>query len=257
MSVPGEVTELQRIAGSDLEFPGHRGETIHGYLARPADAADPAPGLIVIHEAMGLNDHIRDVTRRFANRGYTALAPNLYTREGPPPEGDLDAIKAAMNAMPDERIVEDLEGAVTLLADLPGPNGRIGCVGFCSGGRQSLLFACNTSRLDAAIDCWGGNVLRAGADGLTTPQRPVPVMNMLDRLDCPLMLAIGGEDANPSPGDAEVLHARLGAAGKDFRIDVYEGAGHAFFADYRPNYHEPSAFRLWERMNAFLAEHLA
>lgn len=80
---------------------------------------------------------------------------------------------------------------------------------------------------------------------------------MLDRLACPLMLVVGAEDSNPSPDDAEVLRQRLEAAGKQFEIEVYEDAGHAFFADYRPNYHEPSAFRLWERMTGFFAEKLS
>lgn len=257
MSVAGQVTDAERLETTEVEFSGHAGDTIEGYLARPAEAAAELPGLIVIHEAMGLNDHIRDVARRFANVGYTALAPDLYTREGEVPQDDFEKIKKVMHAMPDERIAGDLEGAAALLAGRSDADGQIGCVGFCSGGRQSLLLACNSSRLDAAIDCWGGNVLRASADEQTTPQRPVPVVDMLDRLSCPLLLVVGGEDSNPSPADAEILRQRLEAAGKQFDIEVYEGAGHAFFADYRPSYHEPSAFRLWDRMTGFLAEHLA
>lgn len=251
MSVAGEVADPARVEASEVEFSGHGEDEVGAYLARPAQRDGSLPGLIVIHEAMGLNEHIRDVARRFANRGYTALAPDLYTREGAPPEGDFDQIKRVMHAMPDERIVGDLEGAAALLAEREEV-GRVGCVGFCSGGRQTLLFACNTARLAAAVDCWGGSVLRANPDAETTPQRPLPVIEMLDRLACPLLLVGGGEDQNPSPADVEAIAERLEAAGKRFETEVYEGAGHAFFADYRPNYHEASAFKLWERMNAFL-----
>jgi carboxymethylenebutenolidase len=257
MGLAGEVTDLNRVEGSDVEFAGHDGDTIKGYLAHPVEAASQTPGLIVIHEAMGLNDHIRDVARRFANVGYTALAPDLYTREGEVPQDDFEEIKKVMHAMPDERIVGDLEGAASLLAEQPDASGRIGCVGFCAGGRQTLLFACNASSLAAAIDCWGGNVLRASAEEETTPQRPVLVVEMLDRLGCPLMLIGGAEDQNPSPADIETMSKRLEADGKEFTAEVCEDAGHAFFADYRPSYHEPSALRLWERMTEFFAEKLS
>ncbi len=71
------------------------------------------------------------------------------------------------------------------------------------------------------------------------------------------MIVVGAEDQNPSPADARALGARLAAAGKDFRIDLYDDAGHAFFADYRPTYRPAAAQLLWERVTAFLAERLA
>src|SRR4051794_41818998 len=85
---------------------------------------------------MGLNDHIRDVARRFAALGYTALAPDLYTREGPPPE-ELAKVMAAIQAVPDERAVGDLDGAADFLRAWPGASGRGGAGGFCSGGRAT------------------------------------------------------------------------------------------------------------------------
>jgi len=255
VSVPGAVSDPSRVAAREVAFPGHGADEVRGYLALPASLARPGPGVIVIHEAMGLNEHIRDVARRFANAGYAALAPDLYTREGAPPE-ELEAVMRAMQAVPDERVIGDLEGAAAALAQADGVIGRLGCIGFCSGGRQCLLFACNTARLSAAVDCWGGYIRRASRDALTTPERPVPPIEMVERLGCPLMVAIGAEDQNPSVEDGEALRERLEAAGKEYRLDVYEGAGHAFFADYRPTYRPEAARALWARVLEFFGEHL-
>ncbi len=257
MSVAGEVSaeERTRIEEVEVSFPGHNDVAIDGYLARPATNG-PRPELIVIHEAFGLNDHIRDVARRFAAIGYLALAPDLYTREGMPADPQLEDIMRIMLAQPDERVVGDLEGAADFLAEQPQASGKVGCVGFCSGGRQTLLLACSSDRLDAAVDCWGAFVRSATRDAQTTPERPAPVIDLAENLSCPLMIAVGAEDQNPSPEDAEALTERLRAAGKEFELDVYEGAGHAFFADYRPNYVEEAAFRLWDRMTGFLGRTL-
>ncbi len=228
---------------------------MRGYLVEPAEAGT-RPGLVVLHEAFGLNDHIRDVADRFANVGFAALAPDLYTREGAPGE-DFPAIQRTMQAMPDSRLVADLEGAAAFLRALQSASGKVGCIGFCSGGRQTLLFTCSSQALDAAVDCWGGTTLRANADELTTANRPVPPADLIPQLACPLMIAIGADDKNPSPEDGEIFRERLAAAGKEFRVDVYEDAGHAFFADYRENYREQAAHRLWAEVVPFLRQHLS
>src|SRR5271154_5057781 len=115
--VPGAVTDPTRVAAEELTFAGANGDRVNGYLARPAEP-DPAahPGMIVIQEAMGVNDHIRDMTDRFANLGYVALAVDLYTREGgPPPAGDLQAMMKRLFAMADATVLGDLEGAADFL----------------------------------------------------------------------------------------------------------------------------------------------
>jgi dienelactone hydrolase len=113
--VPGAVLDPSAIAAEDLTYPGAGGTQVNGDLARAALAGGPLPGMIVIHEAGGLRDHIRDVTRRFANVGYVALGVDLYTREGgPPAAGDLQALMKRLFAMPDERVLGDLEAAAAL-----------------------------------------------------------------------------------------------------------------------------------------------
>ena len=257
--VPGAVTEPSRIAAEDLLFRGTDGDSINGYLAMPAKPADGSgrPGIVVIHEAGGLGEHIRDVVNRLANLGYVALGVDLYTREGgPPPAGDLEALMGRLFSMSDETVLGDLEGAAEELRGREECNGKIGCIGFCMGGRYTLLFATSSDRLDAAVDCWGGFIHMATPDERSTPLRPTPPLELAERLACPLYVAIGAEDQNPSPEIGERLRERATASGREVTVEVYEGAGHAFFADYRPSYRPEPAALLWGRIVPFFAEHL-
>jgi carboxymethylenebutenolidase len=260
--VPGALLDPATIDAQEITYMGAGATEIAGYLARPssphpAGALSRLPGMIVIHEAGGLGEHIRDVTNRIANLGYVALAPDLYTREGgPPPAGDLEALFERLFSMPDERVLGDLEGAAEQLAARPDQSGRIGCIGFCMGGRYTLLYACTRQRLNAAVDCWGGFVDTATPDERATATRPIPPLELAEQLGCPLLAAVGAEDHNPSPEVGERLRARAARSTQPVRVDVYEGAGHAFFADYRPSYRQRPAALLWERLVPFLAEHL-
>jgi carboxymethylenebutenolidase len=256
--VPGAVTDPSRVIAEQLTFTGAHGTQVNGYLARPADS-HPAghPAMIVIHEAGGLNDHIRDMTNRFANLGYVALGVDLYTREGgPPPAGDLQAMMERLFAMSDATVLGDLGGAADFLRAREDVAGAIGCIGFCMGGRYTLLFACASDRLSAAVDCWGGFIDKATPEERSTPERPTPPLELAAGLHCPLLAAIGAEDQNPSPQLGEELRERAAATGQEVKVDVYEGAGHAFIADYRPTYRPEPAAKLWAEIVPFLARHL-
>lgn len=259
--VPGALSDPTRVSGEELTFAGAEGAAINGYLARPADASSH-PGMLVIHEAGGLGEHIRDVANRLANVGYVALAVDLYTREGGPPlMDDMQAVMKRLFSMSDATVLGDLEGAVDHLRGLDGVSGRIGCIGFCMGGRYSLLLACSNDRLNAVVDCWGGFIARATPEELTTPARPIPPLELAEQLSCPLLGAVGAEDENPSPALAEQLRAAaarspVAAAGEEIKVDVYENAGHAFFADYRPTYRPEAAAKLWAEVLPFLQRHL-
>ena len=253
-NVPGSVGDPSRVKGEEIGFQSG-GDRIRGYLARPS-AAGRYPGIVVIHEAFGLVEHIRDLARRFANIGYNALAPDLYCRGGAPDPDNLESVFPKMFGLPDGQAVQDLEAAAAHLRALPQASGKVGAIGFCSGGRQTLLFACSTQRLDAAVDCWGGFIGRATPNEATTPTRPAPVVSLLDRLACPLFAVFGEEDQNPTVAEAEDLRRRAEAAGKDVSVKVYRGAGHAFLADYRPSWREVPAFELWADATQFFARHL-
>src|SRR5271165_1079801 len=254
--VPGAVSDPTGILAEELTFAGAGAVQINGYLARPVGDG-PWPAMIVIHEASGVGEHIRDVTNRFAALGYVALAVDLYTREGgPPPMDDLAAMMERLFSMSDETALGDLEGAADYLRGREDVTTRVGCIGFCMGGRYTLLFACASDRLDAAIDCWGGFIDRSTPEERSTATRPTPPLELAERLSCPLLAAVGAEDTNPSPALGERLRERAAASGQEVEVDVYEGAGHAFFADYRPTYRPGPAAELWGRIVPFLTDQL-
>ena len=257
--VPGAVRDTSGIRAEELVYPGHGGDSVNGYLALPAaaDADTPHPAMVVIHEAGGLGEHIRDVANRFAALGYVTLAVDLYTREGGPPNmEDVQEMMARLFSIPDERVLGDLEGAADFLRAREEVTGKVGCIGFCMGGRYTLLFATASERLDAAVDCWGGFIDRATPEQRSSEQRPTPPLDLAGRLSCALLAAVGAEDQNPSPALAEQLRAATKDSPHEVQIDVYEGASHAFFADYRPSYRPAPAALLWERVVPFLARHL-
>ena len=250
MAVPGAVSDSTQLDTSDI-----RVGAVDAYLARGAGAG-PRGGIIVIHEAFGMVEHISDLARRFAAAGFNAIAPNLYSRAGSPDPNDFPQVFKAMFGKPDAETVADLDGVAAHLRALGDANGKVGVIGFCSGGRQALLYACSSQAPDAAVDCWGGFVDRATNDDETTPTRPAAVRDLVANASCPVFLAGGAEDQNPSPAVLEDVAARLRDAGKDVTLKVWEGVGHAFLADYRPSYAEPEAHELWADIIAFFTTHI-
>jgi carboxymethylenebutenolidase len=254
-NIPGAVTDPSRVRGEDIDFKSG-GDTIKGYLARPTQGGR-SPGIVVIHEAFGLVEHIRDLARRFAHIGYNALAPDLYARAGGPSDpNNMASVMPVMFGKSDAEAVQDLEAAVDHLRGLSGAIAKVGAIGFCSGGRQTLLFACSSTKVDAAVDCWGGFIHRATPDAETTPARPTAILDLVAQLHCPLFAVFGEEDQNPSVAQAEEIKKRAQAAGKDVTVKIYKNAGHAFLADYRPSYREGPAAELWRDAVAFFDKHL-
>jgi len=206
---------------------------------------------------VGPADKHKHVYNRYAAPGYLCLGVDLYTREGgPPPMDDVQALMERLFSMSDEIALGDLVGAADFLRAREDCDRRVGCIGFCMGGRYTLLFACASDRLNAAVDCWGGFIDKATLEEVATPFRPTPPLELATQLKCPLLAAIGAEDHNPSPAIGEQLRARARASGQEVKVDDYEGAGHAFFADYRPSYRPEPAAKLWREVVPFLARHL-
>jgi carboxymethylenebutenolidase len=236
----------------NVNFSGAGGDLIGGYLARPLGSG-PYPGIIVIHEVFGLVEHTKELVRKFAARGYIALAPDLYYREGP---GDPEILSVSIRqsgGVADSRVIGDLEGAVNAIRSVSTSSDSTGCIGYCSGGRQTLLFACNTRNLSAAVDCYGGRVI---TDELTTKQ-PQAVIDMIAGLSCPLLGLFGDMDANPSPQNVARLEQELKKHHKEYEFKSYPvDSGHGFFADYRPSYRQESAVDGWKRIFEFFGRHL-
>src|SRR5438552_9425321 len=185
-----------------MQYSSQDGTPIHAYVSRPT-APGRYPGVIVIMEAFGLNDHIKDVARRFAEQGYCALAPDMYTREGSPDPTVMEQVLTTMFSVPDTQAVADLEGAIAYLKSQSDSNGKVGAIGFCSGGRYTLILGCKSTNLDAAVDSAGGFIIQ----DQHTPQRPVSPIDMVPTLSCPLLALFGEEDPNPSPAHAARMQA--------------------------------------------------
>jgi carboxymethylenebutenolidase len=236
-----------------IRIEGHDGDEIEAYLARP-DGDEPRGGVVVIHHMPGYDRSTKEITRRFAELGYDAICPNLYWREAPGADPDDAAATARANGgVPDERLSGDVAGAAAYLRGLRSSNGKVGVIGYCSGGRQSVLAAC-TVDLDAAVDCYGAFVT-----GTPPAEFPLKVTNLVDKLPdlrCPVLGLFGNEDKFPTPGQVDEFEQILKDNNKPYEFHRYDGAGHAFFSPDRPSYRVEAANDGWERIAAFYGTHL-
>jgi carboxymethylenebutenolidase len=236
-----------------VQLPGHGGDQIEAYVAQPLDGP-PTGGVVVIHHMPGYDDATKEITRRFAARGYLAACPNLYYREAPGASPDDAAATArAQGGVPDERLIGDVGGVVAYLRSLGSSNGKAATIGYCSGGRQSFLSAC-TLDLDAAVDCYGAFVVNSPPEGL--PLKVGPIAHLAKNLSCPLLGLFGAEDQYPAPDEVAELEAILTEAGKAFEFHSFEGAGHAFFATDRPSYRPEAATEGWRLIWDFFGRNL-
>lgn len=233
-------------------FAGHRSDVIEGYLARPVSDA-PVPGMVLVHHAPGLDPWCMEVVRRFATEGYACVAPHLYHRRGPGHWADVAAAGRAeglAKAMPNEQVMGDIAGAAAYLRAQPDSNGKVGVIGFCSGGRQAFLAACEVPTLDAAVDCWGGSVLpRPAADGRPASQG---VIARAGDMSMPLLGIFGNDDSNPDRAEVDEISRVLTELGKDHTFHRYDGAGHAFFVTDKPVYRLEQALDGWQQVFKFL-----
>jgi carboxymethylenebutenolidase len=235
-----------------VEITGHLGDPVQAYVALP-DSGGLRGGVVVIHHMPGYDRATKEITRRFAELGYDAVCPNLYWREAPgAASDDAAAVARANGGVPDERLVGDVAGAATYLRALPTSNGKVGVIGYCSGGRQSVLAACNLE-LDAAVDCYGAFVTGTPPEGFPIRRN---LIDELPNLRAPLLGLFGVEDSHPSPEQVADLDQILSANRKPHEFHSYADAGHAFFAVDRPSYRVASANDGWEKIATFFAKHL-
>jgi carboxymethylenebutenolidase len=241
------------MAAGTISLTGHGGDDIQAYLARPVDRSGFG-SVVVIHHMPGYDEPSKEITRRFAARGYAALMPNLHYRDAPGASPDHAAAASRANGgVPDERLVGDVSAAVAYLKSLDGANGKVGTIGYCSGGRQSFLAACKLP-LDAAVDCYGAAIVRA-PEGL--PIKMTPIVGLAGDLSCPLLGLFGEEDKYPTPEETAELSAELTRLGKEHEFHTYPNAGHSFFSVNRPSYRPEAATEGWERIWEFYGRLLA
>lgn len=227
--------------------------TIEAYYAAP-DRSGRVPVVLVIQEIFGLHEHIRDVCRRFAHAGYLAIAPQLYQRQGDAAAYTDNAalVRDIVSKVPDEQVMADLDASL-VWAGLHGGNlSQVFVTGFCWGGRLTWMYAAHQPKLSAAV-AWYGR-LSMGHGPLQT-RNPVDVAGSLH---CPVLGLYGGQDASIPMDDVQRMRGALShgnAHAKKSAIHVYQDAGHAFYADYRPSYLKSAAQDGWRRCLAWFALH--
>jgi carboxymethylenebutenolidase len=243
----------ESLTAETVRITGHGGHEIEAYLARPSGDGKRG-GVVVIHHMPGYDRGTKEIVRRFAELGYDAICPNLYWREAPGAAPDDAAATArAQGGVPDERLIGDVRGSAEYLRALPTSNGKAGVIGYCSGGRQAVLAACNLD-LDAAVDCYGAFVT-----GTPPEEYPLKITNLVDQLPnlrAPLLGLFGKEDKFPGPEQVAELDEILTANDKPHEFHSYDDAGHAFFSVNRPAYRVAAANDGWERITEFYKQHL-
>lgn len=212
-----------------------------GYLAVPLQVmSGPLPGVVVIHENRGLNDHIRDVTRRFALEGLVALAPDFLSSEGGTP-ADEDMARDLIRGLEIETLAGNLVSAAVYLRDRPETTEAIGAVGFCWGGSMATRLAIRDPELKAAVSFYGGQ----------------PAADEVPDIQASLLLHYAGLDDRINAGIPDFTGA-LDAAGKDYELHMYDGANHAFLNDTSEARYDPEAAALaWSRTVGFLKDRLS
>src|SRR5580692_7356557 len=197
----------ESLTAQTIRISGFDGDEIEAYLATPDDGAAGRGSVVVIHHMPGYDSSTKEIVRKFAANGYAALMPNLYYRDAPGASPDDAAAAArARGGVPDERLVGDVGGAASYLRSMPTSNGKVGVIGYCSGGRQAFLAACSLP-LDAAVDCYGAFVVGTPPEGM--PLKVGPIIHLAKDLSCPLLGLFGAEDQHPSPEQTAELDKAL------------------------------------------------
>lgn len=223
---------------------------MEAFVALP-DGAGPHPAVVVVMEAFGVNDHIRDVCGRFAKAGIAALAPELYHRDGKAltfSYDDLPKAREHLREVTNEGLTIDVNASLATLRAMPeiDPT-RVGIVGFCMGGFVAFLAACRTD-VRSTVVYYGG--------GIVNPRpgfKMTPTLGEADRIQRPVLGLFGGVDQSIPIADVDAIRARLTELGKEHAIHVYEGAGHGFSCDPRASFHAEAAADAWQKTLAWLS----
>ena len=241
----GVVTERTSYRGAD-------GATIEVFLAGPAGTG-PSPALLLGYEFWGMLEvpgggpHMRDVAQRLARAGYVAAVPDYYAARGEQPTMEGGVIKGSPT---DEQTISDLCLGVAWLAGLPRVDSdRIGCMGWCGGGRQALFLAAYCNQLRAVASFYGRPVNRPDKPGLSP-------IDLVPRMNCPVFAGYGAADKAIPVETVHKFAAAMEQARVPHEVHIFPDAGHAFMNDQRDSYVAAAAANAWQKALAFLARHL-
>lgn len=228
------------MAGQNVEYPSN-GRATRGYLTTPA--AGRGPGVIVIQEWWGLNDQITGVADRFAQEGFTALAPDLFHGKSAP-IGEPDEAGKLFMALNADEAAKDVRGAARYLtAHKANASAKVGVIGFCMGGQVALLTGTVApDEIGAVVDCYGVH-----------PN----VKPDFTKLKAPVLAIFGGKDAGVNEAARTQLENDVRAAGVTYESHVYPQADHAFMNEQRKDvYRAQDAEDAWQRAVDFMRQHL-
>ncbi|MBP7037731.1 MAG: dienelactone hydrolase family protein [Bacteroidales bacterium] len=232
-----EAGKNQALVTEFVNYPAATGN-MRAFMARPKKGKK-FPAVIVIHENRGLVPHIRDVTRRMADEGFLALAPDALSPVGGTPD-DTSNVRELFGKLNNDETTKNFVAAVKYLKTHPKSNGKVGCTGFCWGGAMTNNVAVNSPDLNAAAPYYG--------------RTPAP--EDVEKIKAPVMAHFAGNDPGINAG-IPAFEEALKKYNKEYQIFMYEGASHAFNNDSNPErYNEQAAKLAWERTVNFFREKL-
>jgi carboxymethylenebutenolidase len=229
---------------SSISISSHDGQQFDAYLSLPPTGR--GPGLVIIQEIWGVNEHIKAVADQYAMDGYVVLAPDVFWRQQANVnlkynEADTQKAFQLMTNLDEAHAVADLVSTANALRARPEVSGKLGAIGFCMGGLLSYQLAASGA-VDAAVCYYGGGI-----------------QNHLDKapkVQCPILFHYAALDGYiPATAVADVKKAFAGRANAQFH--VYEGVDHGFNCWGRPMYQQRAAALARGRTLAWLSEQLA
>ncbi|HRD93504.1 dienelactone hydrolase family protein [Accumulibacter sp.] len=247
------VTDSSGLTAGEIRVPTGDGE-LPAYRAQPASGSK-WPVILVVQEIFGVHEYIRDVCRRLAKLGYQAIAPELYARQGDPRQyaNVQELLDKVVGKVPDAQVLSDLDACVAWATAHGGDAARLGITGFCWGGRIAWLYAAHNAQVKAGV-AWYGRIVGQASD--LTPRQ---ALDIAGELHGPVLGLYGGADQGIPLDTVEQMRRALAAsanpASKASTIRVYDGAPHAFHADYRPSYRKEQAEDGWRRLQAWFRQH--
>jgi carboxymethylenebutenolidase len=242
------TTDSKGLIAGDVKISVADGE-ITGYCARP-DSDGPFPVALIAYEVFGLQEHIKDICRRFAKEGHLAIAPDLYHRQGDVSKlTDFEAIFKIVSKVPDAQVMSDLDAAVAWADKNKGDAKKLGVTGFCWGGRIVWLYAAHTPNLKAGA-AWYGPLVRDSTE--LQPKNPI---DLVPELKAPVLGLYGEQDQGIPLDTVDKMREALKKAGNPSEIIVYPDAPHGFFADIRPSYRKEAAQDGWRRLLAWFKKY--
>ena len=242
------TTDTDGLDAGEVKVPVADG-SIPAYRAMPAQGG-PLPVVLVVHEAWGVHEHIKDLCRRLAKLGYFAIAPELWARQGNAAAAkDINETRRIMSSVPAAQVMSDLDATEAYAKSTgKGDLTKLAVTGFCWGGWATWMYAAHNPGLKAAVAWYG-------SDRPVTELTPKNPLDIAADVKCPVLAFYGGQDQSIPKDTIEKRQAACKAAGKTCEFKVYPDAPHGFNADYRPSYRTDDAKDAWARMLAWFKEH--